>query len=137
MVLYVSIRKDVIIQIICKHTSFLFSTWHIVFHYQTQVPPLFPRTFRVSLWKCHFLLLSTAIADSPIQLLFAKQRMFFIATSFICTFLPNSRVSDTNSVSIPALLDTTALNLHGGMRKQQSHKFQHRNLREGGIGVGL
>lgn len=129
-----------IIQITCKHTSFIFSTYHVVFHYQTQVPPLFPRTFRVSLWKCYFLLLNTATTDSPIQLLFAKQRMFFIATSFISTFLPNNRVSDINSVSIPALLDITALNLHGEMRKQQSDKFQHRTerfLREGGIGVEL
>lgn len=129
-----------IIQIICKHTYFIFSTYHVVFHYQTQVPHLFPRTFRVSLWKCCFLLLNTAITDSPIQLLFAKQIMFFIATSFVSTFLPNSRVIYTNSVSIPALLDTTALNLHGGKRKQQSDKFQHRTerfSREGGIGVEL
>lgn len=129
-----------IIQMICKDISFIFSTYHIVFHYRTQVPHLFPRTFRVSLWKCYFLLLNTAITDSPIQLLFAKQRMFFIATSFMSTFLPNSRVSNTSSLSIPALLDTTALNLHGGMRKQQSDKFQHRTerfLREEGIGVEL
>lgn len=66
--------------------------------------------------------------------------MFFIATSFISTFLPNSRVIVTNSLSIPALSDTTVLNLHGGMGKQQSDKFQHRIerfLREAGIGIEL
>lgn len=129
-----------IIQIICKYTLFKFSTYHVVFHYQTQVPHLLPRTFRVSLWKCYFLLINTAITDSLIQLLFAKQRVFFIATSLISTFMPNSRVRVTNSLSNPALSDSTVLNLHRGMGKQQSDKFQHRIesfLREAGFGIEL
>lgn len=129
-----------ITEIICKHTLFKFSIYHDVFHYQTQVVHLLPRTFRVSLWKHYFLLINTANTDSPIQLLFAKQRMFLIATSFISTFLPNSRVSVTNSLSFPALSDTTVLNLHEAMGKQQSDKFQHRIerfLREAGFGIEL
>lgn len=129
-----------IIQIICKHTLFKFSIYHVVFHYQTQVPHLLPRTFRVSLWKHYFLLINTAIRDSPIQLLFAKERMFFIATSFISTFLPNSRVSVTNPLSIPALSQTPQYSFTQGNGKTRSDKFQHRIerfLKEAGFGIEL
>lgn len=49
--------------------------------------------------------------------------MFFIATSFISTFLPNSRVTVTNSLSIPAFSDTTVLNLHMRMGKNKVINF--------------